>query len=208
MADAGVWQMIHAERAALAADLGSLDEARWDTPSLCGDWTVRDVLAHMTATAKSSAPGFFGKMITSGFSFTKVQAKDIAAERGSTPSDTLAGFKAQASSTKHPPGPTDSWLGEAIVHAEDIRRPLGIKHEYSSAAVTRVADFYKGSNLIIGAKKRISGLRLTATDTAWTFGDGPEVSGPLLSLVMAMTGRKATLADLAGDGLPTLSARP
>ena len=147
-------------------------------------------------------------MIASGFSFKKVQAKDIATERGSTPSDTLAGFKAQVSSTKHPPGPTDSWLGEAIVHAEDIRRPLGIEHKYEPAAVARVADFYKGSNLIIGAKKRISGLRLTATDADWTFGDGLEVSGPLLSLVMAMTGRRATLADLAGDGVATLSSRP
>jgi uncharacterized protein (TIGR03083 family) len=208
MADDDVWQMIHAERAALAADLDSLDEARWATPSLCGEWTVRDVLAHMTATAKISAPAFFGKMITSGFNLKKVQAKDIAAERGATPSDTLAGFKAQVSSTKHPPGPTDSWLGEAIVHAEDIRRPLGIAHEYKPAAVARVADFYKGSNLIIGAKRRISGLRLTATDADWAFGDGPEVSGPLLSLVMAMTGRKANLADLAGDGVATLSSRP
>ncbi len=208
MADTGVWQMIHAERAALAADLHSLDEARWATPSLCGEWTVRDVLAHMTATAKISAPGFFGKLVTSGFNFKKVQAKDIAAERGSSPSDTLAGFKAQVSSTKHPPGPIDSWLGEAIVHAEDIRRPLGIKHDYEPTAVARVADFYKGSNLIIGAKKRISGLRLAATDHDWAFGDGPEVSGPILSLVLAMTGRKATLTDLAGDGVATLSSRP
>jgi uncharacterized protein (TIGR03083 family) len=208
MGDGDVWSMIHAERAALAADLDSLEEARWTTPSLCGEWTVRDVLAHMTATAKTSAPGFFGKMIKSGFNFKKVQAKDIAGERGSTPSDTLKGFKAQVSSTKHPPGPIDSWLGEAIVHAEDIRRPLGIEHDYQPAAVARVADFYKGSNLIIGAKKRISGLRLTATDTDWTFGDGPEVSGPILSLVMAMTGRKATLADLEGDGVTPLSSRP
>lgn len=61
MADAGVWQMIHTDRAALAADLDSMDERRWTTPSLCGEWTVRDVLAHMTATAKISAPGFSGR---------------------------------------------------------------------------------------------------------------------------------------------------
>jgi hypothetical protein len=33
---------------------------------------------------------------------------------------------------------------------------------------------------------------------------GPEVSGPILSLVMAMTGRTAVLADLTGDGVATL----
>lgn len=73
-------------------------------------------------------------MITSGFNLNKVQAKDIPAELGHTPSDTLARFKAQMNSTKHPPGPTDSWLGETIVHAEDIRRPLGIDHRYPPAA--------------------------------------------------------------------------
>jgi hypothetical protein len=29
-------------------------------------------------------------------------------------------------------------------------------------ATTRVADFYKGSNLLIGAKKRITGSRIQA----------------------------------------------
>jgi hypothetical protein len=70
-----------------------------------------------------------------------------------------------------------------------------------------VADFYKGSNLIVGAKKRIAGLTLNATDANWSTGDGPEVSGPILSLVMVMTGRQAALADLTGNGVTTLSSR-
>jgi len=74
-------------------------------------------------------------------------------------------------------------------------------------ALTRVADFYKGSNLLIGAKNRIAGLTMTATDTDWSTGSGPEVRGPMLSLVMAMTGRSAALADLSGEGLDTLRAR-
>jgi uncharacterized protein (TIGR03083 family) len=208
MAKADVWPTIHAERKALAADLASLDAAQWATPSLCGEWTVRDVVAHMTATAKLSAPAFMGKMVTSGFSLTKMQAKDIAAETGGSPADTLAGFDAQVGSTKHPPGPADTWLGEAIVHAEDIRRPLGVKHEYPTDAVVRVADFYKASNLIIGTKRRIAGLGLQATDTNWAHGDGPKVSGPIVSLLMAMTGRQAALDDLSGDGVAMLSSRP
>jgi uncharacterized protein (TIGR03083 family) len=144
-------------------------------------------------------------MIKSGFNFKKVQDKGIATEKGSSPADTLARFKAEGASRKHPPGPMDSWLGESIVHAEDIRRPLGIPHVYPTDAVVQVADFYKGSNLIIGAKKRIEGLRLRATDTDWSHGDGPEVSGPIMSLVMAMTGREVT--DLAGDGVTTLASR-
>jgi hypothetical protein len=98
-------------------------------------------------------------------------------------------------------------LGEAIIHSEDIRRPLFISRQYPLDAVTRVADFYKGSNLLIGARKRIDGLRLRATDTEWSTGDGPEVSGPAVSLLLVMTGRPQALADLSGDGVPTLRAR-
>ena len=71
----------------------------------------------------------------------------------------------------------------------------------------READFYKGSNLLIGSKKRIEGLTLSATDAEWSHGTGPEVAGPILSLVMAMTGRKEALDDLTGDGATTLRSR-
>ena len=202
-----LWPTIHAERKALAADLDGLPDREWDTPSLCGGWTVRDVVAHMTAATKLSAPKFFTKLVGSGFSFERVQNKGIAAERGSSPADTLARFKAQIDSKGRPPGPVETILGETIVHAEDIRRALGMKHDYATESAVRVADFYKGSNLVIGAKKRIEGVTLRATDASWTHGSGPEVAGPIVSLVMAMAGRKAALADLTGDGVATLQSR-
>jgi uncharacterized protein (TIGR03083 family) len=203
-----VWPTVHAERKALAADLDSLDDAGWSTMTLCSDWTVRDVVAHMTASSKLSGAKFFPKLVASGFSLTRLQAKDIAAERGSSPADTLARFKAQVDATGRPPGPLDTILGEVIVHSADIRRPLGIAHQYPTDAVAEVADFYRGSNLIIGGKRRVEGLTLQATDTDWSAGSGPVVSGPVLSLLQAMTGRRAALDDLSGDGLATLRSRP
>jgi uncharacterized protein (TIGR03083 family) len=199
---------IQGERKALAADLEGLSDQQWATTSLCDRWTVQDVAAHMTATAKISPPQFFVKMIGSGFSLKRMQTKDIAVERGSSPVETLSRFKAEITSTKHPPGPNQTWLGEALIHAEDIRRALGITHDYPIDDVVAVAEFYKGSNLIVGAKKRIAGLKLHATDVDWSTGDGPEVSGPILSLVMAMTGRKEVLGDLSGPGVETLRSRP
>src|SRR5436189_1337848 len=163
-----VWPAIHAERQALATELGGLAEDQWDTASLCDGWSVRDVLAHMTATGKITPLSFFPKLIGSGFSLNRLQEKDIAVERGTSGADTLQRFAETVSSSKHPPGPVDSWLGEALIHAEDIRRPLGIEHDYATEAAVRVADFYKGSNLVVGAKKRIAGLRLSATDADWT----------------------------------------
>jgi uncharacterized protein (TIGR03083 family) len=207
MASGDVWPSIHAEREALAADLDGIDPEGWTTTSLCTDWTVRDVLAHMTATAKMSPAKFFPKLIAAGFSLRRLQAKDIAAERGSSADDTLSHFKAQLDSTGAPPGPVQTMLGEVVVHAEDIRRPLGIARSYPPETLRTVADFYQGSNLIIGTKRRIAGLTLEATDTDWSHGSGPTVTGPMTSLVMAMTGRKQVLEDLSGPGVEMLASR-
>lgn len=201
------WPQIHAEREALAADLQQLTETQWATQSLCADWTVRDVLAHMTDTAKMTTPAFFGKLIGSGFRFNSVQNKGVEAERGGSGADALARFTAVLGATTHPPGPLAAMVGEVVVHCEDIRRPLGIPHEYSDQALITTVDFYRGSNLLIGAKRRAEGLTLRASDVDWTAGSGPEVVGRLGSIILAITGRKEGLSDLSGDGLATLRGR-
>jgi uncharacterized protein (TIGR03083 family) len=207
MARSDSWPVIEAERKALAADLAAIGDDRWSTPSLCPEWTVRDVLAHMTATARITPTSFFPRLAGAGFSFSRMQAKDIATERGASPADTLARFESIVTSVLHPPGPPDTMLGETIVHSEDIRRALGLAHDYPTAAVVRVADFYKKSNVLIGSKRRIAGVSLHATDAQWSHGRGPEVRGPMLALLMAMTGRRAALDDLTGPGVAELRAR-
>ena len=202
-----MWTTIAAERGALADDLAGLPDDAWTTRSLCGDWTVHDVLAHMTATAAMTPPTFLGGFIGSGFNFSKFSAKGIAQHRGSTPAETLQNFRAQQHSRSSPPGPKLSWLGETIVHAEDIRRPLGIRHAYPTEAVQTLLDFYKGSNTLIGTKSRIDGLTLRATDADWSHGSGPVVEGPVLSLLVAATGRRAACDELTGEGLETLRSR-
>jgi uncharacterized protein (TIGR03083 family) len=201
------WPTIHAERAALATDLEGVTPERWTTPSLCQGWTVHQVLAHMLATAEMNPLTFFGKFAGSGFNFAKMADKDIAKHSHGGPIATLKAFHAVQSASSAPPGPKDSWLGEALVHAEDIRRPLGITHAYPLPWVTRAIDFYAGSNTLIGGKRRVEGVALTATDTAWTHGSGPAVEGPAMSLLLATTGRVAGVDDLTGPGVDTLRAR-
>jgi uncharacterized protein (TIGR03083 family) len=207
MATTSPWPLIHAEREALIADLGTLTDEQWATPSLCDGWTVRDVLGHMISTAQMTPPKFFASMAAAGFRFNNMNAKGVAAQATANPADGLANLRSHLKDTTHPPGPVEAMLGEAVIHPADIRTPLGIAHEYPEEALIRVADFYKGSNLIVGAKRRIDGLTLRATDTGWTTGSGPEVTGPHLSLVLAMVGRSAALADLSGEGLATLRSR-
>jgi uncharacterized protein (TIGR03083 family) len=202
------WQMIEAERAGLVDALAALPDAAWAEPSLCPGWSVRDVVGHMTATASLTPPRFMVALLASGFQFNAMSAKAIKeTTAGRSNAELLELFRSRVRARTAPPGPTVSWLGETIVHGEDIFRALGGYRDHPIDRVLAVADFYKGSNLLIGAKRRIGGLTLAATDADWRHGEGPLVSGPAIALVLAMTGRKAALGDLTGDGVAALRDR-
>jgi uncharacterized protein (TIGR03083 family) len=206
MAD-DIWPVVHAERHALANDLSFVSPPQWETPSLSEGRTVHETLAHMTATARMTPPQFLAKMAASGFRFERMAAREIERESAGGPTATLDRFRAVADRSSGPPGPSTSWLGETLVHAEDIRRPLGYEHDYPTDAVTTVTGFYAGSNLLIGGKRRVAGLTLKATDADWSRGSGPVVEGPAMALLMVTAGRRAALEDLSGPGLDTLRAR-
>jgi len=74
--------LIRGERVALIADLENLTDAQWSTQSLCSSWSVRDVLAHMTTTAKMTPGRFAGKLTGSGFRFNVMNEKGVQEERG------------------------------------------------------------------------------------------------------------------------------
>src|ERR1700760_3283901 len=152
-----LWTAVAAERGALVDDLAGITDEQWATQSLCDDWSVRRVVGHMTATARLTPGRFLSSFAGSGFSFERFVNKQIDKNLGADNAATLAGLRAVQHSTTTPPGPQLSWLGEAIVHAEDVRRPLGIERAYPMDAVRAVADFYKGSNALIGTKSRIEG---------------------------------------------------
>jgi uncharacterized protein (TIGR03083 family) len=202
-----IWPTIHAERQALADDLADLPDAQWQTPSLCSGWTVHQVLAHLLSAAKMTPPKFFANFAAAGFRFNSYTENQVSREAAGGPAATLAEFRSVLGRTSAPPGPKDTWLGEAFVHGEDIRRPLGIAHSYPTEEVVRVIRFYAKSNTIIGGKDRISGLTLRATDTDFSIGSGPLVDGPAVSLMLAATGRRSALLQLTGPGVEVLHGR-
>lgn len=204
---AGIWPLVHAERSALAADLAGLTDEQWATRSLCTSLTVREVLAHLTATASLNPVRWLAGVIRCRFDFDKQVAMRLAEQLGATAAETLARFRGVVTSTIKPPVPAVAVLGEAIVHGEDIRRPLGIRREYPVQTLTRLAEYYRRSDLVVLAKGRIAGLRLVATDGNFTAGSGPLVSGTTLALIMTMTGRTRYCDELEGDGVATLRSR-
>jgi uncharacterized protein (TIGR03083 family) len=191
----------------MAETLSGLSAEAWATPSLCTGWSVQQTAGHILAAAEQTPPRFYQELVSARFKFDVFT--DRAARRlgALSPADLIARLRARTTTTNRPPAPVMAMLGEIVVHGADIRRPLGIAHTVPEEALVAVADSYKKSNLLLGAKKRITGLRLRASDADWRHGDGPEVTGPLASLVLAMTGRTDALRDLDGEGLPTLSSR-
>jgi uncharacterized protein (TIGR03083 family) len=202
-----IWKYIHSERAQMAETWVALSPDQWAAASWCDGWSVQDTAGHVLAAAEQTPANFYKELISAGLKFNVFT--DRAARRLASigPDELVRRLQARTSTTNHPPAPVMAMLGEIVVHGEDIRRPLGLKHQSPEAALVAVADSWKNSNLLIGSKRRITGLRLRATDAQWSHGDGPEVSGPLVSLVMAMTGRKAVHADLSGDGVAILATR-
>lgn len=210
MAPSSPWPSIAYERLALAEDLADVHGSKWDHESLCEGWSNPVVLGHVVATAKLTPAKLAVGMATSFGRLGAMIDKRARAEGARHHAELLGELKDLAVSTAAPPGPADAWLGEIVVHGCDIRLPLGLAHEYAVADVVRVADFYAGSNALVGSKKRIDGLALRATDADWSHGSGSsgEVVGPLILLVMAMTGRKGiVLEGLKGDGLDVLAYR-
>ncbi len=200
--------MANAERAALYDQLTGLTDEQWAATTVCDPWTVRHLVAHMTALGNQTAPNFFKGLISSGFDFGKFVAKDLVKYNQGSNADVLAGFAETVENPTSPPGPKYVALGELMVHGDDIRRATGLEAADRPAEhVVTLAEMYKKTGKPLGGKKRVAGLRLRATDVDWSSGDGPEVAGPGVGLIRAMTGRSDGLADSTGDGVEILRSR-
>ena len=202
-----VWSSIHKERESLVETLSSLSPEQWSAASWCGAWNVKEVVGHVLSAAEQTTFNFYKQLASAGFKFDVFAERDAKKLGALEPDKLIRRLQARTTTTNHPPAPVIAMLGEIVVHSEDIRRPLGIKHQTPEAALVAVADNWKKSNLLIGSKRRIAGVHLQATDVNWSHGSGPVVSGPLQSLVLAMTGRKGALPDLNGDGVAVLEGR-
>ncbi len=201
------WTYIHAERAALADTWAGLSAEQWAAPSWCEGWTVQLTAGHVLAAAEQTPLNFYKELLAAGMKFDVFTARGAERLAAVGPEELVRRLRARTSTTNHPPAPVVAMLGEIVVHGEDIRRPLGLHHEVPEGALVAVANSWKKTNLLIGAKRRIAGLSLRATDTGWSTGDGPEVAGPMVSLLLAMGGRRGANADLTGDGLALFAAR-
>lgn len=203
-----VWAMVREERLLLCEQLADVSPARWDLPSLCPGWSVHDVVAHLVDTALTTRLGFLVGLARARFDFDRQNARGVAAARGGTPVETLDRLRAVLDRRTGPPAPLATRLVEAFVHGEDVRHPLGLAGDYpvagAAAALRLQARTGTGTG---GAREHVAGLRLVADDVDLELGEGPTVSGPVIALLCAVSGRSGHLEQLAGDGVPLLGDR-
>lgn len=201
------WDMIRAERARLAEDLAGLRLTEWSAPTLCADWSVEEVVAHLTAGASIGRWSWMRSIAGAGFRPAVHNARRLAEHRGATPAETLERFRGVVEARVAPTGDLWAWLGEVVVHGSDVREPLGIRTAPDPDAVLVVAEGYVRRDFAVASRSTAKGLHLVATDSSFSAGDGPTVEGTTLDLVLAMAGRPTAASRLRGDGATVLVER-
>ncbi|WP_019144975.1 maleylpyruvate isomerase family mycothiol-dependent enzyme [Aeromicrobium massiliense] len=202
-----VWKVVHAERASLVAFLERVPDERWATPSPCEGWTVHDVVAHLVDCARTDTWHLAKGLARARFDLDRQNQQGLEHEKG-TPAETLQRLREVVPLTKTPPVKLETRLVEAFAHGEDVRRPLGGRGEYPADAMNAALGYLVGASTKIGGgRQRVEGLRVEAPDTGFAHGAGPTVTGPASSLLLVLSGRRAGLDELEGDGTEVLAAR-
>ncbi len=195
------------ERADLADFLAGLTPEQWDAPTLCTKWRVRDVVAHIVSYDDLGPAGLVGRFARGWFIPDQVNQVGVELYAPLGADQLLATLEERL----RPAGLTAGFGGriglvDGLIHHQDIRRALGVARDVPADRLDEALRFARTAPPI-RAFWRARGLRLVATDVAWTSGNGPVVEGPAEPLLMAMAGRSAAVDELTGPGQPTLARR-
>jgi uncharacterized protein (TIGR03083 family) len=182
----------------LADLLTATTDEIWDAPSLCEKWLVRHVIAHVTMPARLTAEDFGAEMAAANGDFQLLS--DTVASRDATlpPADLLDQLRSSTLHEWQPPGGGAAGaLTHAVIHSLDVTVALDRPAVAPAQATAAVLDLLTaGHGSWFGVD--LTGLRLEAADTGWSWGDGRLVRADSGSLVALLSGR--SLPD--GRSLP------
>jgi uncharacterized protein (TIGR03083 family) len=197
------------ERRRVADLVESLSSEQLDVPSLCGDWTVKQVAGHLLAAIDAPPVPLLPLIVRSGLNIHKANARLAVLTAARPAGDIAAGLRANAENPFKPPiVGHPGQLTDLQVHGQDMRRPLGLPHGLRLDRLRISLDFLVGGRAVgFAPKRRLAGLHFEATDLDWSAGSGPALRGPAEALMMAMTGRAVALGELDGPGVPILRNR-
>lgn len=199
-----VWRAIDTERSSLADLFDGLTAQQWQTPSLCDGWRVREVGAHLTLAQMGPAQAVVN-LVRAGGSFNRM-IRDTAVRQARLPVESYpAMLRAMIGTRRKAPGITPlEPLCDALVHGQDVAVPLGIERPMPLPAAAAVGTRVWEMGFPFGAKRRLAGFRLVASDCDWTVGEGDLVEGRMADLVLLLTGRDVAVNRLSGPGAARL----
>lgn len=203
------WAGLAAGRRTLADLLETLTPAQWEQPSLCTEWRVRDVAAHVAMTPTEPRMATIVKGMVAARGHLWDFGRDVAIAYAARPTDLIVATLRRDAEARTMPALTNAknLQMDVLVHSQDIAVPLGIDHPVPTASGVAAFERVWDMGWPFHARRRLRGLRLVATDADLTVGEGPVVEGSLATLLLLVTGRTGAAAPrLRGPGVATLTA--
>lgn len=191
-------------RLEFADEIAGLPPDRWDIPSWCAGWRVRDVLGHLVSMRETTSRSMIWQVMRNGLQPDRAVDR-MARALGSQPVPELVDRLRRAADRRFIGLPSELALGDLLVHSADALRPAGIMPDPPLADVIVVLDTYKkwGRRTFHAVPHR--GLSLAATDASWRSGSGPEVRGRAIDLLLLVANRRQVVERLEGPGLGLLN---
>lgn len=184
----------------LADLLASAPAESWDAPSLCEGWQVRHVVAHLTMPARLTPEDFGAELAAAGGDFGRL-SDTVAARDATLPiADHLAALRSPLLHGWQPPGGGAAGaLSHAVIHSLDVTIALDRPAVAPPDAVTAVLDqLTRADGAIFGLD--LTGVRLEAADTGWSWGSGDVVRADSGHLVALLSGRRLPDGRALGRG--------
>lgn len=183
-------QLVGPQFQALADALEAQPSTVGDRASLCQGWTVRNVIAHLTMAARYDGPAFQAELAAAGYDFQTL-SDSIAKRDGEMPLGLLLeNLRSETMAQWAPPGGGASGaLSHVVIHGLDITSAIGIPRTASDEATAVVLNGLTTGDAHRHFATNIDGLKLTASDLDWSFGEGTAVEAAAADLILALAGR-------------------
>ena len=208
LTEAEIWSATDDQRRRLVALLETLTPDEWLKPSLCREWSVRDVVGHLIwqrdTHSAASLPRILMALARARGDMNRLisgQARLWAQRR----SDAELLHDARGLIGHHRPiigTPPINNLLDTIVHHQDITLPLhrGLAADPIAARAAAQEMWRQPKGFTLPVTVRLSAFRWQATDIDWDRGDGPLVEGPITAILCALMGRPPAFDHLTGAG--------
>jgi uncharacterized protein (TIGR03083 family) len=200
IADPDLSEAIAAERRELAAMLAGLAAPEWDTQTLCADWRVREVVAHITMPFRYSAPRFVIEVIKAGGNFNRMADRCARRDAAAATGTLVAQLEENERNPWQPPGGGfQGALTHDVIHGLDITVALGIDRRVPEERLRTVLRTITSPKSLKFFGADLNGIELRADDADWSFGSGTPLYGPAQHLALVLCGRRLPTGLLRGE---------